>query len=162
MTPTPVTEVKDVPIQRTVTDLDTMDEVTLVRPFAFTPVGSTQEALTRLGNDAKQFLAIINEGLRAEERRIAGSQTGDWYIMDEDGKPTSEVFVGTIADPKAVNSTVLNMSKMVFSNKLFSVAWDKLTSDQKKSVKTAALEFIKSNPILCDGLKVSAALKPVE
>lgn len=145
-------EVKDVPIQRTITNLDTMEEVTLVKPATFTRVNSNDEALARLGNDAKRFLDIINEGLRAEERRTLAGQPGGWYEQDDEGG-IGELFNGTVADPKAVNALRLNMAKHVFG----------YSKDMSKEQKTAALEsamnFIKSNEAIREGLKKSAALK---
>lgn len=139
-------------VQRTVFDLDSFEEVLLVKEFDYAPVTSIEEAMAKLGNNAAKLLEVINDGLRGEVRnQVADDPTG-WHTFDDEGEMNGD-FTGTIADQKAVNTLVLTLAKTVFG---FSKDLDK---DAKKASKSAAMEMIKTNPAIKDGLKRSAAKK---
>lgn len=146
---------KQLPIQKSVTNLDTMSTVVVGKKYTFVPVGSTEEALQRVANDTKKFLALINEGLQAETRRIASADPNGWMEFDEDGEITATPFTGTIGDPKAVNALVLTLAKTVFGYNA-----DLALADRNKA-KSQAMDMIKSTPAIRDGLKKSAALTAV-
>lgn len=149
MTPT-ASEAKTIPLQSTVFNLDTMEDVLLFKEVSFAPVTSTKEALERLGNDAAKFLAVINEGLESETRRAAkGDSSIPWLTEDEEGNRSE--FVGTPADSKAVNSLVLTLAKTIFG---YSKDAD---ADKKRAAKQNAFEMIKTNDAIRAGLKQNAA-----
>jgi hypothetical protein len=137
--------------QMTVFDLDTFDEITLQKVVPYTPVTSTAEALQRLGNDSGKFLSIINEGLKAEVRRGLDADPSNWIVLDDEGKPTDQVFTGTKADRKTVNGLVLTLAKTIFG---FS---KELTREQKATAKENAVSMIRNTDSIRNGLKAQAA-----
>ena len=143
-------ETQTLKVQRTIFDLDTMEEVTLVKAVNFEPVGSTQEALVRLGNNANKFLEVINRGLKSEEQASAVSNPSiPWQIEDEDGELST--FEGTPADNKQVNALVLGLAKTVFGYS------KDAGTDKKREAKASAIEMIRSNDQIREGLKKNAA-----
>jgi hypothetical protein len=145
-----IMETQELKVQRTVFDLDTMDEVTLQKVGTFKPVETTQEALHRLANDAAKFLAVINRGLKSEEQQaMVDNSTIAWQIEDEEGKLSD--FSGTPADSKAVNGLVLNLAKSVFGYS------KDATVEVKRGAKESAINMIKSTEAIREGLKRNAA-----
>lgn len=137
-------------VQRTVFDLDAFEEVLLVKEVDFAPVSSTEEALARLGNDAAKFLGIINEGLEAETRRLAGDNPNDWRTFGDDGE-VNGIFEGTVADSKSVNNLVLTLAKTTFG-------YSKDASKEvKKAAKQSAMALIAATDVIKEGLRKSAA-----
>lgn len=149
MTPTAQTIGK---IQKSVIDLNTMEETLIGKTFTFTPVTSTTEALERVGGDAKKFLDLINEGLFAETRRAETSNLAGYNKFDAEGDLTNVPFDGIIADAKVVNTLVLQLAKTVFGYKTESPI------AERNAAKDAARDFIKGNPVIRENLKKSAAL----
>lgn len=137
------------PVQKTVFDLDSFDEVTLVKDYTFEPVTSVQDAAARLGNDSAKLLAVINDGLRAETSRTARNSNDGWQREDEEGNRTP--FAGTLANLKLVNQCVLSMAKTVFG---FS---KDLSPDAKRAAKQSAQDLIKNTPAIREGLQKTAA-----
>jgi hypothetical protein len=149
MNPTEATS-KTIPIQKTLFDLDTMSEVTLFKEVEFTPVTTTEEALKRLGHDAKKFLAVINDGLETETARAARSDSSiPWLSENDEGEKVA--FAGTPADSKAVNGLVLNLAKSVFGYTKES------EPEAKRAAKQSAIDMITSNEAIREGLKKNAA-----
>ena len=130
--------VKQSPLSRTIYNLDDMEEVTLVKTVPdFVPVDSTQAALHRLGNDAKKFLAVINDGLAAEERNaVADNSEIPWMEEDEEGNQTP--FSGTPADGKKVKALILTLAKTIFG-------YVKGEKEKNRAAKASALAMIQSN-----------------
>jgi|SRR5690349_17853186 len=152
----PATET--VQIQKTVFNLDTFDYTTVGKQFTFEPVGSWEECLARMGNDANKALQAINDGLRAEAQRTNREDPTGWHAFKEDseGEPTGELngpFSGAIADDVLVNNLVLTLAKTVFGYS------KSMTPDQKKAAKDAAREMIKNSEQMRSGLQKSAVAK---
>jgi hypothetical protein len=154
-----VIAIKQAPIQKTVFDLDTMEDVTLVKAVPdFKPAENSHEVLARVGNDSAKMLELLNNGLRLAEREAVASDTAipfHTFGVDENGEYTDEingVFAGTIADIKAVNSLKLTLAKTVFG------FTKNLSKDEKATAKANALEMIRSTPAIKAGLQKSAAL----
>lgn len=147
-------EVKVNPITDTVFDLDSFDEVKLVKnPPPFQTVSSIEEALSRLGNDSTKLLQVLNDGLIGEYRdQFAADPSQPWHTFDDEGEPNG-VFTGTIAESKSVNNLVLTLAKTVFG---FS---KDMTPEQKKAAKASAKEMIAANDAIKNGLRKSAAKK---
>ncbi len=149
---------KNIPIQKTVFDLDSFSEVTLIKYFDFTPVESVNEALAAVGNDSVKFISIINEGLKAERRRIENADLASFrtFAKDEDGEETKEVngpFNGTIADPKMVNDLVLTLAKTTFGYEKDS------TKEEKRTAKDLAMAYVRTAEPIKAGLKARALKK---
>lgn len=137
-------------VQSSVFDLDSMSTVTLKKSYEFKPVENSHQALERLGNDTARLLAVINRGLQSfEDQAIKDNAEVPWQVEDEDGKLSP--FSGTPADDKAVNALVLSMAKASFG---YLQAKD---ADEKRASKDKALAFIKSNPVLIEGMKQQLA-----
>lgn len=147
---------KTLTLQRGGFNLDTMSDVTLVKSCEFQPVETTKEALDRLGGDANKFLAIVNEGLAAETRRnLAADSNVAWMEVDEEDGSHSP-FAGTLANAKAVSACILNLAKTAFGYAKDMDADKAKNRELKRASKDAALEFVKSSPILIAGLKRTA------
>lgn len=152
---------KQAPIQKTVFDLDSMEEVLLVKAVPdFKEAESSHEVLARVNNDTAKMLKLLNDGLRLAEREQIASGSDPWHTFatNDEGEYTDEVngaFTGTIADSKAVNALKLTLAKTVFG---FSKSMSK---EEKSAAKESALEMIKTTPAIKAGLQKSAAIKPV-
>lgn len=132
--------------QKSLFDLDQMATVTLVKPYEFAPVADTKEALARVENDTAKFLAIVNRGLQSyQDEAVKADSTIPWMVEDEEGNLSE--FTGTPADDKAVNALVLNMAKASFGY------LQAKNAEEKRGAKDKALEFIKSQPVLIQGMK---------
>jgi hypothetical protein len=156
---TQMTPIKQAPIQKTIFDLDSMEEVLLVKPVPdFIPAENSHEVLARVGNDTAKMLKLLNDGLRLAERAAVAEGSEPWhtFIADENGELTDDVngvFTGTIADTKAVNALKLTLAKTVFG---FAKSMSK---EEKSAAKESALEMIKTTPAIKAGLQKSAAIK---
>lgn len=148
MTPTTTEQLK---IQKSMLDLDTFEDVLLVKTGTFIPAKDQHEALHRVGNDSAKFLEVINDGLRTEAQRALRESNEGWMAEDEDGK--TEPFTGIPADRAKVNALVLNMAKTVFGYE------KSLSADAKKAAKEQAMTLIKGNDVIKNGLKTSSAAK---
>ena len=144
------TKSNEPPITKTLFDLDSFEEVTLVKPAPFTPVTSMSEGLARINNDASKALDIFNKGLRLLEReRIASDSEIPWMLEDEEGNLSE--FSGTPADNGVVNALRLNLAKSIFGYN------NAKTPEERKAAKQKALDFIKSNEQIKSGLKENAS-----
>jgi hypothetical protein len=135
-------------IQRKQFDLDSKEDVTLIKEVTFEPVTSNAEALARVGNDAKQFLEIVNQGLKDWTREQSANDSTPWFIEDEDGEKT--VYSGTsISEEKSkqLALNVLNMAKMLFGYS------KQMSREQKKAAKEKAQSMLLSNPVVVESLK---------
>lgn len=154
----PTTAIKQAPIQKTVFDLDTMEEVLLVKAVPdFKPAENSHEVLARVGNDSAKMLELLNNGLRLAEREAVADGKEPWHTfgVNDEGEYTDEVngpFTGTIADSKAVNALKLTLAKTVFG------FVKSLSKEEKAMAKSNALEMIKNTPTIKAGLQKSAAL----
>ena len=137
-------------VTKDVFDLDSFDDVRLVKEFEFEPAADVNEALTRLQNDQKRLLEIVNKGLLAEAEKAIRQETDGWHTFDDEDK-INGAFNGIIADPKKVNAIVLTMAKTVFG---FNKDQNK---EQKRASKEQAKDFVRKNDAIREGLKKSAA-----
>jgi hypothetical protein len=138
-------------IQKTVFDLDSKDDVTVIKEVTFTPVESMHQFTERVGNDAKKVLEIINAGLRDYTRESAMDDTSiAWMQEDEDGNKTP--FAGSLLTEektKQLNANILNMAKL-----LFGYAKDMVGGrDAKKAAKEKAKNMLLDNPQIVEALK---------
>lgn len=147
--------VKKLTRQKGYFDLDTMEDVLLFKQADFKPVSNTEEALSRLGNDASRFLAIVNEGLEAEAGRALMADSSIPFLeQDETGVFTP--FAGTTADPATVNPLILNLAKMFGYP---SGQKGPEAKAKKDAAKAQAIELIKNTPAIREGLKTAATPK---
>ena len=150
---TPVAGSETLKVQRTIFNLDTMEEVTLVKSIEFNPVKDMQEFVARLGNDTAKILAVVNRGLRSEVQQSAVDNASiAWQAEDEDGKLSE--FQGTPADQSGVNNLVLSLAKQVFGYSKDAPV------ETKRAAKEAAINMIRSNDQIREGLKKNAAATP--
>ena len=140
-------------VERTVFDLDSFEEVNLVKEVEYTPVTSIEEALAKLENDAAKLLDVLNSGLLEVVKNAAAEENDGWHTYDDE-KPEeiNGEFSGTIADMKAVNSLTLTLAKTVYG---FAKG---LPKSAKKAAKESARELIRTTDSIKDGLRKSAAL----
>lgn len=143
-------------VQKTLTNLATLDDVLLVKEGKFAPVADAAEALSRLGGDSAALQEVINDGLKARAMQELRANGGGWHTFKEvDGELSDEIngpFDGQVGDSKKINGLVLQLAKSVFM-------LDKTMSpEQKRSAKEQAREFIKANDAIRTGLSKTAAL----
>lgn len=138
--------------QKTMFDLDTMEEVTAVKVIEFKPVADTKEALDRLGNDSAKFLEVINRGLRTEVQESAKADASiPWQVEDEEGKLSP--FTGTPANMTGVNQLVLSLAKQVFGYS------KDAPLEKKRAAKESAIKMIRESEPIREGLKRTAAIE---
>lgn len=134
-------------VNSTVFDVTSKSEVTLSKIFDFVEATSADAALQRIGNDAKAFLAIVNEGLRQHEREQAVNNNSiPWKT--EDG----EVFTGDVLteeQTKKLSATVLTLAKTMFGY----VGGTAGTAEGRKKAKEEAQAFILNAPGALDRLR---------
>lgn len=123
--------------QKTVIDISTMQEIKIGKEKTFVPITAPSEALERLGNDQAKLLKVINDGLKAEERRLLASNNDEpWRSFTDDGKTLNGPFTGEMLDSEKVGGLVLQFAKLGGYGK------DK-TPDQKRAIKAKAEETVK-------------------
>lgn len=138
-------EVVELKRQKTGTDLNTFDDVTLIKVGQFVPVKTLDEAKTRVGGDTEKFISIINEGLEAEAgRNLVNDSSVVWQVEDEEG--TLSPFSGLLADGKTVGVLILNLAKSVFGYK------KEATKEEKRAAKESAKDLIKGSEVMKAGL----------
>jgi len=146
---------KEIRTTKTVFDLDSKFDVTLVKVGQFSPVTNMQEFVVRLGNDAGKILAIVNDGLESHERnQLSTNESIAWQQEDENenGETVLTPFSGTtLTEEKSrqLGQNVLNMAKM-----LFGYAKDMAGGKEaKRAAKAKAQEMLLSNPQVIEALK---------
>jgi|ERR1035438_294368 hypothetical protein len=157
MTPSAATELR---VTKTVFDLDSRDDVTVVKIGTSTPVTTMAEFTARLNNDSAIILAVINDGLAAYDReQLAADETKTWQVESEDDKGATVYapFAGTLLSEeksKQLAVNVLSMAKMLFGYAKDMVKGDvKANRDAKKLAKEKAAEMLLSNPAVIEALK---------
>jgi hypothetical protein len=146
--------VKMTPSQKTIFDLDSFQEVTIVKEIPdFLPVSSLEEAAARLANNSAKLLEVINRGLMDEHRNSTVDNAEiPWRTFDDEGELNGN-FSGTIAEPKAVNSLVLTLAKTVFGYS------KEMAKEAKRAAKESAMRMIATTEAIKEGLRKSAAQK---
>lgn len=137
-------------VTRTVFDLDSFEDVTLVKEYVPPTAASVHEALAHLGNNEARLLSIINIGLKEQAASEARKSTDGWLQETEEGEIVP--FSGVQADSKKVNALVLTLAKTVFG------FGKDMTKEQKRGAKESAAEMIRTTPAIKEGLRKSAAV----
>jgi hypothetical protein len=114
-------------------------------------VNSVAEASDRLQNNTNKLIEVINRGLRVEVMNAAAKDESiPWYVVDEDGKVTDQVFDGIPADEKIVNQLILTLAKSAFD-------YDKdAPIEERRAAKESAMQMIKDSPQIREGLRRKA------
>jgi hypothetical protein len=152
MTPSAATELR---VTKTVFDLDSRDDVTVVKIGTSTPVTTMAEFTARLNNDSATILQVINDGLAAYDReQLATNSSVGWSVEDEEGNVTP--FTGTLLSEeksKQLAVNVLSMAKMLFGYAKQMVPDVAANRAAKKLAKERAAEMLLSNPAVIEALK---------
>lgn len=164
--PTPETAAADgsrsIEINSRIFDLDSKDEVLVRKVGTHAPVRDMQDFVSRLNNDSKLILELVDEALEAyEKRQLEADPNVPWQEVGEDGTVIGP-FSGTpIAEEKleAFQKTVLQFAKLMFGypdGRLPKTA-TKSERDAAKAKKTeardAAISMLLSNPAAVEALK---------
>lgn len=165
---TPTTEVlKPVRTTKSGIDLSTFTDVSLYKTVPPVPaVESLKDALARVQNNEAKLLTIIRDGLQAEAVSSARDNQAGWLKQDDDGKDTSEVFEGTLVSGEILNPLVLNLARtcpcVISRNGVeVEVTWeDAKSADEKRAIKAATVDFIRSTPRIMEGLKKKMQATP--
>ena len=144
--------------------LDDFSDVKLYKDVpAIAPPATVKDALEYLGNDHAKLLKIIHSGLQADAVTTARENESGWLKFDEDGKPTSESFSGSLVSGEILNPVVLNLSRInpvevVRNGKTVEITWDDAQSpEEKRAVKAATIDMIRTTPRIVEGLKKKMA-----
>lgn len=150
---TPSAVIKQAPVQKSLLNLDTFEDVTLRKTVPdFHPVASMHDAAARVGNDQAKLVQAINEGLRIMEREaVMNNPNIPWQVVNDEDEMEGE-FTGIPADPKKVNTLILSLAKTVFG---FTKDLDK---EAKAAAKESAKNLIRTTPSILEPLKKTAAL----
>jgi|ERR1035438_2080287 hypothetical protein len=153
MTPSAATELR---VTKTVFDLDSRDDVTVVKIGTSTPVTTMAEFTARLNNDSAIILQVINDGLAAYDRdSLATNPNVGWSVEDEEGNVTP--FAGTLLSEeksKQLAVNVLGIAKMSYGYAKDMVKGDVAANRAaKKLAKEKAAEMLLSNPAVIEALK---------
>lgn len=147
-------------VQKTLTNLATLDDVLLVKEGKFVPVADAAEALSRLGGDNAALQEVINDGLKARAMQELRTTSGGWHTFKEvDGETSDEIngpFEGQVGDSKKIGNLVLSLAKSVFGFE------KSMSKEAKAAAKESAREFIRATPAIRDGLSKTAALTSEE
>lgn len=150
---------------KTVFDLDSKSDVTVVKVSKVPEIANMQDFVSRLGNDAEKILTIVRAGYADfAAKQLESDASVAWQTEEEDENGTTVLapFTGTLLSEDASKSfatNVLNMAKLLFGypkSKLpaGATAAEKATN---KTVKQAAKE--KAQSMLLDNPAVIEALK---
>jgi hypothetical protein len=148
-------------VTKTLFDLGSFEEITLVKPVEFMPPADVNEALSRLGGDTSKLMSVIADGMLTEYKNTLRRTADGWHTFkeDSDGEPTSEIngeFTGQVADMKKVNNLKLSLAKSVFGFE------KSMSKEAKRAAKESAAEMIKNTPAIREGLAKTAALAEAE
>lgn len=128
-------------------NLDTFETEVVGRESAFTPAGSMQEVLERIGGSNEVLLQMLNDALIEKERETLRNAEGEWRTFKEGSQTDlNGVFEGTIVDESSVYDLRNTLSRSMFG-------YDpKDPKEVKQAKKQKAMDFIKNTPAVRDGL----------
>lgn len=139
-------------VTRSVTSLETMEDIELAKHIEFINVETEQEAIARLGNDREKFLEVINEGLMSLEKTKAKEDDDGWRTLDDKGNLNGP-FEGLMADAKKVGAMILTFARFNgYSDKA-----NQGNSKKRKAIRDAATELVKNMIKGSDDLKKQVA-----
>lgn len=137
-------------VRRQAFNFDTFQKDKLAKQIpAPVPVESLQDALARFNNDEKALLRVINTGLDESVKADAWSATDGWKVADKN-MPTEKVYEGAIVSPGGVLTMVRTLAMTIFG------MTPEMTKEEKKAKRQKALDFIKGNDGIREGLKNQA------
>ena len=156
---TPTTETKSIVkiLTKNVFDLATFDNVKVGIEFTPTPALSTmQDALAYLGNDESKIVAAINKLKVEGEEKAALDQPISAFHSFVDDEDESKGLNGPAnvveAHEDTVNTAVLNIAKQVYGYQRG------LGSEHNKAARQKAIDYIRANPAVKDGLAALSAI----
>ena len=155
----PTATAEEIRVSKSVFDLDSKADVSVVKVGTFAPVSDMKEFVARLGNDATKILQVINDGLKAYATEELAKSDAAWMTETEGENDTIvlEPFTGTLLSEersKQLNANVINMAKLLFGYDKNMVAGDRDANRKAKATaKAQALDMILSNPAVIEALK---------
>lgn len=153
---TPSPETRTTVVRRQAFNFETFQKDKLAKTIKLpAPVNSLQEALARFGNNESALLKVVNVGLDENTKAEAWSSKTDW-TLSEKNLPTQTKFAGDIIQPGGVMQTVRTLAMTIFG------MTPEMTKDEKKARRQKALEFIKANSEIREGLKNQALAEDTE
>jgi len=146
-------------VTKTVFDLASFDDVTLVKEFdAPAKVETVAAALERLGGDNAKLLEVINDGLLEHAKSSAKDDANIPWMQENDETSALETFSGEpVSDEvgKTINGLILNLAKSTFGYLKAAAAKD---ANGKKAAKQKAIDFVRNNDTIKQGIKESAGV----
>jgi hypothetical protein len=159
---TPAPSTIEISKSKSVFDLDSKADVSVIKVGQFTPVTTMQEFVERLGNDSAAILKVVNDGLIAfATEQLATANDVPWKVVDDEGNPGAD-FNGTLLSEektKQLGATVLNIAKMMFGYPDVPRGTKQTPAElaanraKKSEAKQAAIDFVLSNPAAVEALK---------
>lgn len=146
---TPIMQVKEKEVQKTVFDLDSFDFVLLKKMVTLPPKpASLDEALKLYNNQADVLLDLIYAGMEEKYVQQERDKMEGFRIVDEDDELGDE-YHGTYADKdkaKLINNAVLSFAKMLGYNK-------QMTADEKRAIKETARKTLRETPAILKSIQ---------
>lgn len=137
-------------VRRQAFNFDTFVKDSLAKNYVVpSPVASIKDALAESGNDEKALVALINKGRAAEAADSAWASNDGWTIAEKN-LPGSVPFTGAIVSPGGVMTMVRTLAMTIFG------MTPEMSKDEKKTRRAKAMEFIKANDGIKEGLKNQA------
>lgn len=141
---------KTLRVTRTVFDIVEFDDVLLAKDVPFEPADSVETVLAKFENSKAKLLAIINKGLEAEVRNAAYNDLSGFHTLEDEAKgPNSDLngpYEGTPADKSKVNQLKMTLAKTIYG------LAPNDSKEVKKAKKEKAMDFIRTNQDMRDGL----------
>jgi len=152
-TPSGTSTKQQLKVTRGFFDFDEFETVTAGKLVDFTPLpneATMEQMLSICGNDMKKMRDLLNEGLKSATRDAGYYSDSGWYQLDEKKNVSATPYEGG-ADASDVNEMKRTIARTVY-------AYDPAdTAEQKKAKMQQALDFIKGNPGIREGLKAAAS-----
>ena len=147
-------------VSKSVFDLDSKEMVEIRKVGNFIPVTDVNDFSTRLQNDAKLILEVINSGLKEYQKsQLANDENIKWQLVEEDenGVETLSEFSGNPVGEKAwkqFKQVVISLAKSLFGYEKVMVQGDvKANREAKDKAKKDALAMLIGNPATIEKLK---------
>jgi hypothetical protein len=135
-------------VQRTVFDLGSFSDVTLVKNIILPKKPeSVEEALTILEGDKGKLLEVIYDGLVSIQAEKEKDALEGFAPVNEDGT-LGPVYSGSFASEeqgKQINAIVLNFAKLLGYD-------NSRSADEKRKLKEQAIATLKQNPAMLAAL----------
>ena len=116
-------------------------------------VSSLEDALSRVGNDEKTLLAIIQSGLQETAKENARADSSGWLKASEEAGVADSLFSEDLANMEIVNPVLLQLAKLHYDydeasermSQAKSPADKEAAAEDRRVAKASAMEHIRND-----------------